>query len=125
MAILDKNKWKTVSEICEAYSINRSVFYRIMSRYNIKSTDIDYNKYYNFYQIDYYITNMNTGNMCMKEYLKRKQVAEMLNVCTKTIDNYIKCDNRFPKPINIGIGNRTFRWLKSEIDDYIGQCKAV
>ncbi len=114
-----------VKEICNIYSIHKSVFYRIVSYYNVKAIDSNYNKLYNFYEINNYITKINEVNIRMTLYLKKKQVAEMLNVCTKTVENLLKRDSRFPKPICIGIGNKTFRWSKYELDNYIEQCKVA
>ena len=51
--------------------------------------------------------------------LKRKQVAAMLGVCTKTMDRYLKSDPDFPQPCLIGTGGGTFRWIEAEVEQYV------
>ena len=59
-----------------------------------------------------------SGNGQIK-MLKRKQVAEMLGVCTKTMDRYLKLDRDFPQPCKIGFGGSTFRWVEAEVEHYV------
>lgn len=53
-------------------------------------------------------------------YLKAKEVAEVLNVGTRTVYKWSKAPTgSFPKPLRLGDKGKTLRWKESEIPKYV------
>lgn len=51
----------------------------------------------------------------METLLNKKQVAELLTISVKTLDNWIQ-DNKGPKPVRIG---RMVRFKQSKVETFI------
>ncbi len=114
---------KSSLELAEVFSVDRRVVNRLISLTKLPVRAERGCRLYDLEEAIEAFIEEKEAERAMSEIgrirmLKRKQVAEMLGVCTKTVDKYLKLDSDFPKPCKIGFGGSTFRWIESEVESY-------
>ncbi len=116
---------KSTFELAEAFGIDRRVVNRLISYTKLPVRAERGCRLYDLNEAVQAFFTEAEGERLVSEngrirLLRRKEVAEKLGYkCTKSVDRLLKLDFEFPKPCILGSGGSTFRWIESEVEDYI------